>query len=725
MVGFIAILLLMSISVLVSIVSLNNANQSLSSVTEYNIQKIQLAHRMHDVVRERQVVLFQMLATLDPFERDEQYLTFSALELDYMQAREKLLALPKNSYELSLHDELTQQVRKTRNVNRSASEMLANDIERRADIVPAINQAMAEQTILINKLQSFIKLQNKYAQQAEQAGQNDFQLASTLAVFIALIIATVSGLIAYIISSFVSRKNQELVETNHELALATASKSEFVANMSHEIRTPLTSIIGFAETMKDKNQPLAERKTAVSTIISSGKHLLQIINDLLDLSKIEATKLIYENIHYSTFTLLHEIESVIKPQAIEKGVNFNINYAFPVPKEIHVDPLRARQVLLNLCSNALKFTSKGHVYITVSYRNDSNQISFDVTDTGIGMSEEVQSKIFLPFEQAETSTTRNFGGTGLGLSLSKQLADGMGGTLSVTSKEGVGSRFTLKFPVNIASPTFIHSQDQMDEKPQELESEQKLVLADRYTGDVLLAEDNKNNQKLMQIYFDRFGLDIDIANNGLEAVQKAKQKRYDVIFMDMRMPEMDGITATREIRSFDTIIPIIALTANVMRDDQQTFFDAGCTGFLAKPVDLNLFCAAISEHLEPADTENDNELEPLVSSLADSYDLDELIEEFVEELPEKLEQAIETYDGKDYVTLKDLIHDLKGSTGNYGFMEVSTLLAEMESQLKDNPATLAPSFEKLNRLIQRILLGIKNKGKLSSSDAADTQPRPN
>jgi len=377
----------------------------------------------------------------------------------------------------------------------------------------------------------------------------------------------------------------EELKTSKEAAdAANQAKSSFLANMSHEIRTPLTSIIGYAESALDDDQTMEQRVAALQTIRESSDHLLNLINDILDFSKIEAGALDIEKTRMGPLHVVSEVESIVLGPARKKNLDFSIDYSFPLPVRIISDALRLKQILLNLCSNAIKFTHTGAVRISVQYDTEQDEYRFVVRDTGIGMSPEHLQKIFKPFRQADASVSRRFGGTGLGLSLSMRLANLLDGYLDVTSEEGKGSEFTLSLnnaTAGISERTMINSVDEIEHKKK---LRQENTVAQKLSGEVLLVEDNAMIQQLIKTYLTKMGLKVALAENGVVAVNLAQQHHYDLIYMDMQMPVMSGIDAVRVLRENHYHGPIVMLTANATLADRTLSKEAGSDDFLTKPI---------------------------------------------------------------------------------------------------------------------------------------------
>ena len=394
-----------------------------------------------------------------------------------------------------------------------------------------------------------------------------------------------------------AEREREKNRVEKEVASASASaKGEFLANMSHEIRTPLTAIIGYSESLYDEEITFKEEQNAVDTIIRSSHHLLGLIDDILDFSKIEAHQLEVEKIDVDLAILMKDTESYFIMKAVSQGLYFKIDYQFPIPAKLIADPKRLKQILLNLCSNALKFTKEGGVTIEVGWDETRQLMRFAVKDTGIGLTEKQLGKLFQEFSQADESTARNFGGTGLGLVISKTLAELMGGTIEVTSVPGEGSCFTAYIGGQLPDKKEWVN-DWGDSTDKKVKKTKTGVTVPELEGRILYAEDNPVNQKLVAMLIKKTGAELVLVDNGKEAVDAVESSDFDLILMDIQMPVMNGIDAIKSIREKGYTLPILALTANVMQEDIKTYTEIGSDGCLAKPIVRPVFYEMLDGYL--------------------------------------------------------------------------------------------------------------------------------
>ncbi len=509
--------------------------------------------------------------------------------------------------------------------------------------------------------------------------------------------------------------------------MADQTKSEFLANMSHEIRTPLTAILGYTELMMDPGQESDEWMKCLTIVRRNGEHLLMLINDILDISKIEAGKLTIESRRYSVPPVVSEVLSMMRVRAIEKGISLTAQYAGPLPEEITSDEARLRQSLINLVGNAVKFTDTGGVKMIVSFlpewRDGAPAVEIKVADTGIGISSENLESLFEPFTQGDASTSRKYGGTGLGLAITRRIAELMGGELKADSIFGEGSTFTITVPTGELEGV------EMFEHPSEAvirQSAEVQLSSDALSGvRILLAEDGEDNMRLIKAILKKAGAEVVGVENGLLAVEQAKSQKFDVILMDMQMPEMDGYEATTHLRNNDYTGPIIALTAHAMASDRERCVRAGCDDHLTKPIERAKFIPTIARYagvVAPEQTETETPDEPpqqaetkpqndeaIVSELIDDPDLGDIIGDFVDGLSGRLEEMRQSSANNDHERLQRLSHQLKGAGGSYGYPMLTDAARTLEDAAKTGDIEAENlAMSKLAGLTAAVVRGIEN-----------------
>lgn len=380
--------------------------------------------------------------------------------------------------------------------------------------------------------------------------------------------------------------------------VADLAKNNFLASVSHEIRTPLNAIIGLSEVLAEE-QLTEEQQSHLRIIRESAQNMLALINDILDYSKIEAGQFNLDISAYSLEHLLAILESVTRPQTIQKNIEFAIYQKTDLPVTVKTDPVRLRQCLTNLINNAVEFTEKGHVHLYVSLvkHNDADCIRFDVEDTGIGIAEQDQQSIFREFTQAATLSERRPAGTGLGLTITKKLVHLLGGEIYLKSKIGEGSTFSIIIPAGLdvnAQPMFNKNEQFNRIRKEKAVSKQAML-----DGRVLVAEDTPTNQTLIKLLLTKLGLQSVIADDGQQAIQMALSEDFDLVLMDIQMPHMNGYDATKKLREAGFKKPIIAVTAHAMRGDKEKCLAAGCDDYISKPINRKQLVDVLRSYLRP------------------------------------------------------------------------------------------------------------------------------
>jgi PAS domain S-box-containing protein len=489
-----------------------------------------------------------------------------------------------------------------------------------------------------------------------------------------------------IVVDITARKQAEqaLKSAKEAADAANRAKSDFLANMSHEIRTPMTAILGFSDLLRTPNLSRREQQDFLEGIHRNGRLLLQLISDILDMSKIEAGKLSVESIACCPRQIAEDIGAMLSERAAHKGIILQVSCESTVPPAIHTDPVRLRQILVNLIGNAIKFTERGQVTVTLRCETwqGRRRLAFEVSDTGVGIPADKIPELFTPFNQVDASLTRRYGGTGLGLSLAKRLANVLGGDVAVASEEGRGSTFILT--IDAERPVADSCSGVPNAEPQE---KNPVVPPEScFPGRLLLVEDAPEIQVVLQLLFRQLKMAVDVADNGEIGCQRAKESLlagtpYDLILMDIQMPVLDGLEATRRLRQEGWTGPIVALTAHAMTGDRQKCLAAGCDDYVSKPVSRETILGILRRccgRCAPGEAATPNSGHAtaapeglLEGGLLSPEKVALLVEQYATELPARSDAIHAALSRGDLSTVAILAHQLKGSAGTYGFAGIA------------------------------------------------------
>jgi len=521
-------------------------------------------------------------------------------------------------------------------------------------------------------------------------------------LLICVITMAMSVVAALLGALLLKRPYEEADRLRKDAEAMSISKSAFLANMSHEIRTPMNSIVGFSELALD-GEPSPKTRDFLLKIQTNAEWLLQIINDILDISKVESGKMELENIPFDMHELFISCRTLIMPKAIEKGITLYFYVEPSIGRRPLGDPTRLRQVLVNLLSNAVKFTNTGMVKLHAALQEmGENTITmhFEIKDSGIGMTGEQIKKIFDPFTQAETGTTRKYGGTGLGLAITKNIIEMMGGTLSVESTPGIGSKFSF----DLTFDTLDVTDDEIFEKKIVLNELEKPV----FDGEILLCEDNAMNQQVICEHLSRVGLRTTVAENGkigYEMVLKRREsgeKQFDLVFMDMHMPVMDGLEASSKIMELKTGVPIVAMTANIMANDREIYKMSGMYDCVGKPFTSQELWRCLMKYFTPVNFDNTHKN---VMLEADAEYQKTIQIYFAKSNQNKYMEIANAIASGDIKLAHRMAHTLKGNAGQIGKIVLQKAAAEVESNLKEGKNLVSDSQLKTLETELNVVLG--------------------
>lgn len=495
---------------------------------------------------------------------------------------------------------------------------------------------------------------------------------------------------------------------------SSLAKSEFLANMSHEIRTPMTAILGFADLLAEESDRthFPRQFEYVDTIKRNGEHLLSIINDILDISKIEAEKMVVEQVDTDPIKIVNDVMTLMEVKAKAKGLTLDAEFVSKIPEKIQSDPTRVRQILDNLVGNAIKFTDKGGVKIEVGLDPaEPSQLMMSVIDTGIGINPEQVGRLFGSFEQADASTTRRFGGSGLGLRISKTLAEMLGGGMTLETKDGQGSKFTARIKTNCIEGTPMVEFNRGSNPVTVVEPTKAEASTTKLAGmRILLAEDGVDNRRLISFHLKKAGATVAFAENGKLAVESLTSDGtlegplldpapFDLIISDIQMPVMDGLTSTRLLREKGCKLPILALTAHAMSSDAEKSTTAGCNAHLTKPIDQRQLIDTCEKWMKMYQQTQRDTSQKCISEFANDPDMLDLVNEYVTSFDGTVSEIRSSLESRCFEQLGRLAHQLKGSGGGYGFPIISEVASKLEAKVK---STTSPSELELSSIQESV-----------------------
>jgi len=680
--GFTIILTLLCVLIITSIHQLSRQLNYLNETSKSN-HTLQNLFIMQDAVSQRSLYLYRMSTTQDPFVRDDIYLQYKHQAQRYLKAFNLLDTDKKIDV-----DSLKLIMQKANDSHNRVINLLATENFTKVSTL-LISEIPQVQNALIDEITNYVNTLREKVDASITTATSENYLATSQATLIGGIIFILCVLITIYVLYQSKKAERIIIKQRQRAEDASQYKSSFLANMSHEIRTPLTAIIGFSESLQNDNLNINNQSNALETITRNGKHLQELINNILDMSKIEAGDLVIEHIKTSPVEIAEQVKSIVNPNATKKGIQFKVSYQYPIPSFITIDPTRLKQILINLCSNAIKFTHQGEVQLSLTYNKHDHSMRFIVKDSGIGMSQQAIEKIFLPFVQAEDTTSRNFGGSGLGLAISNQLARAMNGKLTCASEQQIGSEFELSLKLESTDKFDFTTEQQANEDQQSYKND---IVVPLLSGNILLAEDSVDNQQLISMYIEQTGANVKIVSNGEQAVEEGLANNYQLILMDMQMPKMDGVTATELLRASGYTHAIVSITANALQSDKDKCINAGANDYIVKPIDLKQFYKILKQYLTKAEATNKQEQAEKIN-----LKIKKLAASFIQALPGKLSILTNAHRDNDWETLESASHKLKGLAGSFGFPEVT------ENAQQINELVRQKKYSEINEAIAQLL----------------------
>lgn len=685
--GFVSVIVLLLSLINYTLDFTNFATQHVSEIQQDD-ERVELVTEMLLITHERTNLVYDMSYTVDPFERDEKFIRFREIGSQFLNKITLLEKYALYDFETQYWGEIRPLLSEGGGLRNKAIEKIVEGKFADArkiivdDLLPVQHKVTMRISQLLEQLQSVKKIEQS---EVVQMTRSHYDSITNLAFFA----VTLSLFVAAFVVQLIARFEKNLIVEREKAQLANKQKSQFLASMSHEIRTPLTSILGFTDYIKDSSELPDAFRQPLNTIHQSGKHLLELIRNVLDLSKIESNKLEVSPRKCSAVEIVEGISSQFEKSACDRGVQLITSFDFPFPKNVFTDPVRFRQVLLNLVGNAIKFSKPGTVHINASFDAKNEMMLVKVADNGQGICEdcdrsgnkstedcrEKSAVLFQPYLQNHTDARNIENGTGLGLFISNQIANKLGGELRCECfPSRAGATFFLSLPTGKVDQ-MLQSVAEFDAKTQEQSTNSTML-----DGRVLIVEDNDDLAGLLRLLLTQIGIKSDRVIDGEKAVSQAFNESYDAILMDKQMKNMDGVTATKLIREKGFEKAIIALSADVVKDNIKIFKEAGATDFIGKPFSSQTLYKRLSKYLPAKEKVSKSTFQ----NRSKAQQFRSLLEIYLKALGEKIEQMSSAIQSHHLDEIARIAHNIKGQGTSFGYPEITTLGREIESTLKKN-----------------------------------------